>query len=87
MDEQIVHESRKPKRRRLERLEGWAAGTSPMEVVREGKVDQITRLSDWKEVTVAREDGKKNKQKSIQEWTEKEEEWRKLFLKEGKQRK
>ena len=69
LDDQIVHAGRKPKRLRIERLEGWGLGTSPEEGVKEGEQDQLVVKVDWKVVTMSLEDVQMKKQTSIQEWT------------------
>ena len=71
MDDQIVHAGRKPKRLRMERLEGWGVGTSTKEGVKEGKHDQLVVNEDWKGVTMPLEDIQMKKQTSIQDWTRK----------------
>ena len=69
LDDQVVHAGRKPKRLRMERLEGWVVCTSPEEGVRDGRDDQLVVKDDWKEVTMPLEDMQRKRQTSIQEWT------------------
>ena len=46
LDDQVVHAGRKPKRLRMERLEGWVVCTSPEEGVRDGRDDQLVVKDD-----------------------------------------
>ena len=65
LEDQIVHEGRKPKRLRMDRLEGWGVCTSPEEGLKDGRDVQL--LEDWKEVTMPLEDNQRKRQTSIQE--------------------
>ena len=69
VDDQVGHAGRKPKRMKMERLEGWGVGTSPEEEVKDGRDLQLERIDDWKEVTMTLEDKQRKRQTSIQEWT------------------
>ena len=59
---------RKPKRLRMERLEGWGIGTTQVEELEDGG---DSHLEDWKEITISLPWEKilKRKQTSIQDWT------------------
>jgi hypothetical protein len=61
---------RKPKRLKMERLEGWGIGTSQVEGVEN---DGDVQLKDWKEATMSLplEATQKRRQTSIQDWTRK----------------
>jgi hypothetical protein len=61
---------RKPKRLRMERLEGLGIGTSQVDGVEDG---WDVQLKDWKEatMTLSLEATQKRRQTSIQDWTEK----------------
>jgi hypothetical protein len=67
-DTQADQVGRKSKRFRMERLEGWGIGTTPVEELEDGGDGH---LEDWKESTMylPLEEIQKRRQTSIQDWT------------------